>query len=290
MPDSWGGKYRVLALMAGSSADGLTAALVHLSRQGSHWSYALLAAQTFPYPQSLRQQLRVAPTLPAQALLRLSITYTDWTAQQVQVGFTGKVYDLLSWHPHNVFHEPAEGLTWSLGDPERLRVLVGKPVVSHFRARDIASGGTGAPLIPNADQELFADYETLLNLGGIANLTHLPTRLAYDVCPCNQLLNALAHAHNPLLLYDPAGSLAAAGQYVPTLAELFENHPFLRQSPPKALSNTVVQTEFVQPFLAHPASVPDKLHTAVHSIVQSLVYALQQAGAKRFTLTGGGGP
>ena len=288
MPESWGGSYRVLSLMAGSSADGVTAALVQLTRRGPHWSYALLTARNFPYPDSLRQQLLSAATLTAQPLLRLSITYTDWTAQQVQVGFAGRVYDILSWHPHNVFHEAEQGLTWSLGDSERLRVLVGKPVVSHFRARDIASGGTGAPLIPNADQELFASYETLLNLGGIANLTHLPTPLAYDICPCNQLLNALAHAYNPQLLYDPAGSLARAGQYVPALAEIFQSHPFLQLLPPKALSNAVVQEGFVQPFLEHPAPLPDKLHTATRCIVRSLIQALQQVGAKHFTLTGGG--
>ena len=288
MPESWGGSYRVLSLMAGSSADGVTAALVQLTRRGPHWNYALLTAQNFPYPDSLRQQLLTAATLTAQPLLRLSITYTDWTAQQVRAGFADKIYDILSWHPHNVFHEPEQGLTWSLGDPERLRVLVGKPVVSHLRARDIASGGTGAPLIPNADQALFASYETLLNLGGIANLTHLPTHLAYDVGPCNQLLNALAQAYDPSLLYDPEGHIARSGTYISELAEVYLYHPFLQQRPPKALSNRTVQEEFVKPFLLHPASWADKLHTATRVIAYTLSEALRQSGAQYFTLTGGG--
>lgn len=288
MPEYWGSSYRVLSLMAGSSADGVSIALVRLSRHPKGWAYTLLEGHTLPYPPHLREQLLALPTLSAQELLALSISYTDWTAEAISECFAGRVYDLISWHPHNVLHKPQQGLSWSLGDPERLRVLLGKPVVTHFRARDIASGGTGAPLIPNADQSLFAPYETLLNLGGIANLTHLPTRTAYDVCPCNQLLNALARAYDPALTYDAEGSIAQTGTYVPELAEQFRAHPFLRKSPPKALDNTTVQQDFIGPFLHHPACWKDKLHTATRVTAETLVEALQQAGARRFTLTGGG--
>lgn len=288
MPEYWAGSYRVLSLMAGSSTDGVSVALVRLSYSSLQWQYTLLEGDTLPYPPKLREQLLAIPTLSPQELLTLSISYTDWTAQAAHTRFAGKVYDLISWHPHNVFHAPKQGLSWSLGDPERLRVALGKPVVTHFRARDLASGGTGAPLIPNADQHLFSSYETLLNLGGIANLTHLPTSIAYDVCPCNQLLNALARAHDPALAYDPEGSIAQAGKYLPQLAELFRSHPFLHQPHPKALNNTTVQQEFVRPFLNYPARWSDKLHTATQVIAETLIEALQQAKAQRFTLTGGG--
>lgn len=280
--------HRVLSLMAGSSADGVTAALLLYQRQHEKWTYELLEGETLPYPPTLTKKLLTARALTAKELLYLSIEYTDWTAKAVRQRFAHHVYGLVVWHPHNVFHEPESGLTWNLGDSERLRALVEVPVVTHFRARDIASGGTGAPLIPNADAILFADFETLINLGGIANLTHLPSRQGYDIAPCNQLLNALAHQINPTLSYDPDGYFAAQGEYLPELAALFQNHPFLHRSPPKALDNATVQQDFVQPWLDYPASPVDKLHTAAHAIADSIVQALQAVKAHHFTLTGGG--
>lgn len=274
--------------MAGSSIDGLSTALITLYRTPKGWQYELHVAHTTPYPSDLYDALRTAPELSPKTLLRTSIAYTDWTGETIRTLYAQSVYDLFVWHPHVLFHEPPYGLTWSLGDSERLRVQIGKPIITHLRARDIASGGTGAPLIPNADEHLFAEYETLLNLGGIANLTHLPTRLGYDVSPCNQLLNALATQADPMLQYDPSGQLARQGKLIPALAELFERHLFFVQPPPKALDNETVQKDFVRPFLAYPASPMDKLHTATLLIADRLAQALYDAGAQTFTCTGGG--
>lgn len=274
--------------MAGSSADGLTMALVRFIRHTDRWQYDFLAGETIPYPTVLRERLQRSATLSGYELMRLSITYTDWTGEIIQTFWRKQVYDLFVWHPHNVFHEPAQGLTWSLGDPERLRVLIGRAVVTHLRARDIASGGTGAPLIPNADELLFREYETLLNLGGIANITHLPTATAYDIAPCNQLLNALARGIHPSLTYDSDGRLARTGKWLPELAEAFQGHPFFALPPPKALDNETIRRDFIEPFFAYGGRGEDKLHTATVVIARLLADALTQVGARRFTATGGG--
>lgn len=282
------GSWRVLSGMAGSSADGLTLALIRYHRHAGGWAYELLAGETVAYPAVLADRLRQSASLTGYELIHLSIEYTDWTAEVVGRCWRGSACDLFVWHPHNVFHEPTRGLTWSVGDPERLRVLLGVPVITHLRARDIASGGTGAPLIPNADALLFAEYETLLNLGGIANLTHLPTRTAYDISPCNQLLNALAQTLSPAHAYDPEGRFARTGQLLPELLEAFQRHPFFALLPPRALDNETVRRDFIQPVLAHPGRVEDKLHTSTVMIARVLAEGLQWTGAQRFTVTGGG--
>ncbi|MCS7162865.1 MAG: anhydro-N-acetylmuramic acid kinase [Bacteroidia bacterium] len=287
MKPSWESSFRVLTLMAGSSADGVSAALMRL-RLFPTPSYELLVGKTLPYPEALHQTLQQALNLPAPELFQLSITYTDWTADILHTHFSQWIYDLIVWHPHNLYHSPSEGLTWSLGDSERLRAKAKAPIVTHLRARDIAWGGTGAPLIPNADAYLFTTYQTLINLGGIANITHLPTYVAYDIGPCNQLLNALAAQAQPPLPYDPEGQIAASGQVIPELLETFLAHPFFQHPPPKALDNRTVQEDFVKLFCSYSAPLADRLHTAVIGIVHLLKSALIEVGARTFTLTGGG--
>ena len=73
-------------------------------------------------------------------------------------------------------------------------------MVNNFRAKDVALGGQGAPLVSLGEAYLFSGYDVLLNLGGIANVsvvggsatTTASGCVAFDVCPCNMLLNYLA--------------------------------------------------------------------------------------------------
>ncbi len=280
--------FRVVGLMAGSSHDGVDVVLVRFWTTRERWRYEVLFAETIPYPSALEGPLRQSLHLSGEELLRLSIVYTDWTAQTLLENLRGAVYDLVSWHGPTVFHQPKQGLTWGLGDPERLRVLVGKPVVTHFRAREMALGGQGAPLIPHADTFLWPEYETLLNLGGIANITHHPARMAFDITPCNQLLNALARQLNPPLPYDPQGHFARQGKRLPELEEIFFAAPIFQTPKPIAITNEVVMGQFLGPFLAHPASAEDKLHTAVHAIAAKISQTLRTLGCQRVYLTGGG--
>jgi anhydro-N-acetylmuramic acid kinase len=280
--------FRVVGLMAGSSHDGLDIALVRFWSSQGYWRYALLSAETVPYPPSLKDALHQTLHLPGEALLKLSILYTDWTAHILRERLQGQVFDLISWHGPTVFHQPEGGLTWSLGDSERLRALTGKPVVTHFRARDIALGGQGAPLIPHADALLWPEYETLLNLGGIANITHCPTYTAFDITPCNQLLNALAQQLRPPLPYDPHGTFAQQGQLIPALQETFASAPVFQSPTPTAITNEIVHTQFIAPFLAYPAPAQDKLHTAVHAIATRISQTLRDLSCQKVYLTGGG--
>src|SRR5438034_9587517 len=97
-------------------------------------------------------------------------------------------------------------LTLQLGDPAVIAERVGIRVVSDFRARDVAAGGQGAPLVPLADVLLFGHPERgrlLLNIGGIANVTYAPRlgvtegALAFDTGPGVAVVEAVTRRIDP---------------------------------------------------------------------------------------------
>jgi anhydro-N-acetylmuramic acid kinase len=67
--------------------------------------------------------------------------------------------------------------------------------------KDVALGGQGAPLVPSGERFLYNNVAMCLNLGGIANVG-VRDGQAWDICPCNTVLNQLATIYNPGWNYD----------------------------------------------------------------------------------------
>ena len=117
----------------------------------------------------------------APALARLHVLIAEWAAEAVQAvlhagGVRADEVDGIAFPGQTIWHEPPV-VSWQLGEPAVLAEAFGVRVVSGFRARDVAAGGQGAPLVPMADLLLFSDAErtrVLLNLGGMANITLVP--------------------------------------------------------------------------------------------------------------------
>ena len=133
------------------------------------------------------------------------------------------------------------GATFQLGSGAALAALTGIDVVSDFRSGDIALGGEGAPLVPMFDEHFLRSNEcnrVALNIGGIANLTFLPSAsgeniVAFDTGPGNMIIDDLM---KELLnkLYDEGGSIGRNGKIdEEELAELLKNEYFKRL-PPKS--------------------------------------------------------
>ena len=125
----------------------------------------------------------------------------------------------------------------------------GCTVASDFRARDIAAGGQGAPLVPFLDALLLSapHPRVALNLGGIANITYLSATqtiyeqssasnaLAFDTGPGNVLLDcAVGELSGGALRYDAGGAWAASGAVDERLLRQWLRHPFFRLPPPRS--------------------------------------------------------
>jgi anhydro-N-acetylmuramic acid kinase len=142
-------------------------------------------------------------------------------------------------HGQTLRHRPDLGITLQLNNPARVAEKAGVVVVGDFRSRDVAAGGQGAPLVPGFHAALFARkdrHRVIVNVGGIANMTDLPTNgvvHGFDTGPGN-VLSDLWYARNRGAPFDAQGAWAATGQVIPKLLEVLLDDPFFHASPPKS--------------------------------------------------------
>lgn len=282
--------------MSGSSLDGLDIAYVQLEETRGNWSFELLHAACIPYNEEWKYKLLHASQWNAPDLLRLHTAYGRWLGSQVkefmqQHDLDHKVHFIAS-HGHTVFHEPQHHTTFQLGDGATLAAVAGLPVISDLRALDVALGGQGAPIVPIGDSLLFGQYDYLLNIGGIANLTvKTPgAMLAFDVCAANQVLNTLAEREG--FSMDADGAMAAGGKTLNDVLDELNKDPYYSQVPPKSLSNENARQLAFPALLESNHSTNDLLHTAVMYIATQVSRATAQfphgKDSSTMLVTGGG--
>ena len=288
-----------VGLMSGTSLDGIDAALV---RFRGPTSAELVGWFTRPYDADERARIRAAlDGAPAPALARLHVQLAEWAADAVEE-LLHRAHTLatdLGWiafHGQTIWHEPPL-VSWQLGEPAVLAERFGVRVVSGFRARDVAAGGQGAPLVPAADILLFgAEHpRVLLNIGGMANLTYVPHRtdergaLAFDTGPGVAIIDAVARLVDPALPYDVDGRLAAAGRVDPGVLRDLLSDPFLAAPPPRSTGRERYGDSYAE---ALHRRVPgaDGVATAVALTAASIAAAVEQwvPGQPEVVASGGG--
>jgi len=285
--------------MSGSSLDGLDVAFCEFQIENAslvHWQ--IFEAETIPYGASWQEKLRQLPQVRGRDLALAHAHFGHYMGE-LTLGFIQKHQikpDFIASHGHTIFHLPKEKMTLQIGDGAAIAAATGYPVISDFRAMDVALGGQGAPLAPIADRLMFPGYDFYLNLGGIANITcHANDKfIAFDIGGANQLLNFLAQQLNKP--FDERGALAASGTLHAGLLAKANALPYFEQPYPKSLGNDWVQEELIPIFQHFQASVPDKLHTAcLHiawQIAKQVTAIIEREALKKETfqllVTGGG--
>src|SRR2546425_3460228 len=161
-------------------------------------------------------------------------------------------------HGQTIWHEPGRA-TLQLGDPAVLAERLGVRVVSDFRARDVAAGGQGAPLVPLADVMLFghaARGRLLLNIGGIANVTWVPRRgvtegaLAFDTGPGVAVVDAVTRRLDAAAAFDTGGERARRGRPLARVLEGLLADAYFDHPPPKSTGRERFGIDFAERVIA----------------------------------------
>jgi anhydro-N-acetylmuramic acid kinase len=235
----------VLGIMSGTSLDGVDYALCEMD-SGRVRLRALWSAQ---FPRLLRQRLHEAARGGATSweLAQLHHDLGRFYARHAPGNAVGLKPQLAGLHGQTIFHNPSRTspATLQLGEPAYLAEVLRAPVVSNFRAADLAAGGQGAPLATMFHKTVFArrgQHVCVNNLGGISNVTSIdwrrgrePRVLAFDTGPANVLLDlAMREFSGGTLHFDRGGKLAARGRVHDPLVTEWLRHPYFHQSPPKS--------------------------------------------------------
>jgi len=242
-----------IALISGTSADGIDTVLVRLS-EDQRLAVALLKGQTFAYPAALRQEileLCAGAQRSLEELCHLDDCIAEVFAQcaidlLAETGYAPQQIAFLASHGQTVWHRPPSahslGYSWQMGRGAVIAQKTGITTIANFRQADLEQGGQGAPLVPMLDWLLLThDQEVRVaqNIGGIANLTYLPPQatadqvLGFDNAPGNVLIDLAMQ----LLFqrdYDADGQVAQSGRIYSPLVERWLEDTFLQALPPKS--------------------------------------------------------
>lgn len=248
-----------IGLMSGTSLDGIDVAVARVDRN------AVELADYVCLPYSPAQRETILATIHsggAREVAELDMQLGRWFGEAAhqsmqRLGLGSADVDLIASHGQTVWHTPGRA-TLQLGQPALVAELTGVTVITDFRPRDVAAGGQGAPLVPIADAMLFAGggNRVLLNLGGIANVTWVPTAgeldavLAFDTGPGMAVTDAIYRRTEGDSGFDDGGSLAASGTAIERVVVEALEHRYFAGAPPKSTGRETFGDEYATALLA----------------------------------------
>ena len=162
-----------IGVSAGGSCRGIQGALVRIKGAGPGLLVKLVASETFPHPQGFRTRLMVARKDSRELGLlhhELGQRLAEASLALREVGEGEPAPDFIASQGHVLAHTPQRGGGGpigglEIGEPAFIAEKTGLPVVSNFRARDMATGGQGADVVLTANSSV-QTHEMALKMVG----------------------------------------------------------------------------------------------------------------------------
>lgn len=279
---------RIVGIMNGTSIDGVDYVYCKI-HNGRKPKIEFLDQESFPFSEEIRGRL-VKAANHALNVAELSDLHHD-LGRLYQTQFkkilTKKKWkvDAIGLHGQTVYHAPPSA-TLQIGEPSYLAAYFEIPVISDFRAADLAVGGQGAPIASLFHRVVFQSQFpnqviSVHNLGGISNLSFINKKgdveKAFDTGPANMLMDLfISKTTRGELSYDKDGQFASRGLPLQNLIEeILASDSFLLQEPPKSCGREQYGEEFLQNLENRmgPVLPEDKMATLAELTARSIAMA-----------------
>ena len=287
----------ILGLMSGTSADGLTISAITVR------PFKIVHFKNYSYPASLQQKLLKAVncTVPQLSALHYKIgaLYAELIHQFLKdFHLTANQIAAVGMHGQTIYHGPHDPTpnTFQIAEPSFIASNLHVPVVSDFRAMDIALGGEGAPLMPFFDQYIWGkktNPKILLNIGGISNISVVGKNIktfGFDCGPGNTLID-LACQQDFKKPFDRNGAKAAQGTPNTQLVSTLLKQAYFSQKPPKSLDKNTFGQTYLKRHFSH-LEKHDRLATLTYftaaAIAYNITHFVPKQAQKEIVLSGGG--
>ncbi|MBB6429725.1 anhydro-N-acetylmuramic acid kinase [Algisphaera agarilytica] len=252
----------VVGCMTGTSLDGLDAALVRITGTGLDMTAEFVGMVSAPLPDALRTTLLSMangeshpPIEFMRAARYLGVVHAEAVAQLLSTHASDLKPDFIVAHGQTIWHAPPDRLSWQLFDPWPIVRALQLPVCYDLRQADLVAGGEGAPITPITDWVMYrkpGKKRCVLNLGGIANITVLPSNgmitdvMAEDVGPCNLLIDQAVRLLHPHESMDRDGKFSRDISTISTVFYEIRKAPFFSRPRPRTTGREDFDMEWLR--------------------------------------------
>lgn len=289
-----------IGLMSGTSMDGIDTVLVDSN------SNTLIHGLTCPYGKTVKRMLWelvsdggvFTPGYYSQLNTLIGREFAMAVLKLLTISqISAKDIVAIGSHGQTICHDAAADIPYTVqvGCGHTIAEMTGIQVVADFRTRDLVLGGQGAPFAPVYHQALFKNQEyplTIVNIGGIANLTCLPNETevsGYDLGPGNCLMDAWID-HYQQKSYDKNGDWAASGQMIDALLNDLLEDPWFQRPCPKSIGKEYFTLAWLKKHLHAGYVASDVQATLLQLTAHSIAMAVKGLPfiAKYLLVCGGG--
>jgi anhydro-N-acetylmuramic acid kinase len=261
----------IIGLMSGTSLDGLDIALCKINGVGRETKIELLDFKTLDYSKDFKDEVKKIFSIKMGDIELLTLLHSyigKYHGSLVNeflksCNIKNEAVDLIASHGQTIYHAPKhlhknklyDNATLQIGDGDHLSYATGIITISDFRLKHISAGGEGAPLAVYGDYIIFSnkiENRILLNIGGIANFTWLPSEnnelknpcFSTDVGPGNTMMDAFVQKHFNIP-FDKSGKIAGTGKANISLLQELMNHEFFTTKVPKTIGPELFNLDYL---------------------------------------------
>ena len=286
---------KAIGIMSGTSLDGIDICLVNIHQIKKDYTYEIEQFKSYKYRLSLINKIKEASkndtsTVQKICSLNYEVAYAYVEAIQQFINDTScnmVEVDFIAMHGQTIWHNPNHmdgyfSSTLQIGEPAVIAYAFNKKVISNFRTMDMAAGGSGAPLIPFVNYQLYKNQNKNIafqNIGGIGNVCYFKKNsspddvIAFDTGPGNMLIDgAMQKLYH--LDYDAFGNIAKKGKMITEVLDEMLEDSYLYMPYPKSTGREKYNDQYLDDLISKIKKYTPKNEDVIATITAYTAYTI----------------